>query len=366
MSSEVSAAPATTLLPKNNIVDVITYTASLSSAQTVVDPLLDALRGITSRKPTPDKLTAEDIQALHSLQKRLEYHLVHEEKMRTFDYPSLHLHIEERFKGSKRASALGLMTAGIVSVAIALGAASYSLPQQPGSDKVLIAVATMYALIYLGAAGLFLQAIHNLTSAARRGYIFLCISMILVTASTFLQPILGIMGLQQHPIAPTIIGAPFIISMLFYYYGCKIIAELSGVRGWLTSSALLCSGLLGALVVSVVLALLIVPYTANTLPPVYAAGAVTAQVVNGFLSFLSAALLYYATRHLTYSYVHAVKALLYAVLGAGVLNAYSAFYWLFFGEITPNSLLWVAIGILVVTANLHLYAGYAFNKMHHY
>lgn len=79
------------------LIDRITYLASLVSEPSGVDPMLDKLRVVTAKPTQP---SPEDIEALKSVQSQLEDYLVHREGLRSFTKESLHMNIERHFASS--------------------------------------------------------------------------------------------------------------------------------------------------------------------------------------------------------------------------------------------------------------------------
>lgn len=245
--TSVSQAPATKLLAKQNIVEVITYTASLSSDPTTVDSLLDTLRAITSNTTTSFSL--QEITALHELQQKLEDYLVHKEKLRSFTYDSLHFHITEHFTGTSRLKTLNWVTGGIILIATMLGVLAVLLNIKDSPDRsAYMGLSVLYAILYLGMAGLFKEAARELTPEARKAYTYIFVAMSATGIIMLLQPAVALTSLQFHPIAPTIITLPQIITFTILYIGVRKIAQLFNVQSRVLSTPFM---LLGALVVVV-------------------------------------------------------------------------------------------------------------------
>ena len=76
------------------VIDRISYLASLVSEPQTVDTTLDKLRIITSRSSQP---TTRDVQTLQSIQAELEDYLVHKERLRSFTKASLQANVSRHF-----------------------------------------------------------------------------------------------------------------------------------------------------------------------------------------------------------------------------------------------------------------------------
>lgn len=83
-------------LPQDtNLVEVVTYLASLASNPREIDPILDTLRIVTARmKGAPSD---EDARELRKVWQQLEDYLVTQEKVRAFTREDLQQRIQHRF-----------------------------------------------------------------------------------------------------------------------------------------------------------------------------------------------------------------------------------------------------------------------------
>lgn len=368
MTTKSNPAPITLQLPEERIIDTVVYTGQLSSDLKAVDSLLDTLRDITARQSTGKTLSSSDIAELHTLQQKLEYYLVHDEKLRAFDYDSLHLHIQNHIMYGTSMTKLKLVVFGIVMAALLVGMGTLALPLDlPQEVKGYLLQSAAYTTIFLGTAGLFLAAAKNLTAEARSAYRLICISTVIIGMTALLQPIATILELMDRPVMHTMVSAPFIVAYVALYAGVRTLGKLAGVSQRLTSIRFLLMILAAAIIVSAALPFLIPPYTDSTLltiPPVYA---VSNVVLNGIcVAILSVvvATLSRARRNLTYLYTKSFSALLWAVVSLLALNAYLIGYWLIIRSSSPNMWLNVtAIGI-ILNAVLFTRAAYKFHKIH--
>lgn len=81
-------------LDAKQLIDRIVYLASLVSEPRSVDTTLDELRVITA---SSSQLSPRDIDTLKSIKTRLEDHLLHKERLRSFTDESLHTIVERHF-----------------------------------------------------------------------------------------------------------------------------------------------------------------------------------------------------------------------------------------------------------------------------
>lgn len=78
----------------SQLIDRITYLASLVSDPRSVDTTLDKLRIITA---TSSRISSQEVKKLASVQAELENYLIHKERFRSFTKESLHANIERHF-----------------------------------------------------------------------------------------------------------------------------------------------------------------------------------------------------------------------------------------------------------------------------
>ena len=352
--------PTTRELPTDRLVDVIIYTASLSSNPSAIGPLLDTLRNITIHRDS-HSLTASDITTLHTLQQQLEAHLVTTEKIRAFDYESLHLHIQKRFTQS-RSIGLPLTLAGIVSLSLTLFGGALLLPL-PSTKLGLVALALMYTVLYVGAGWLFLNSTKELTPSARKAYRLIAAAIMIRGAFVLIQPMVGIIGIEKEPYAPLIIELPLIATYIVLFIGTKRVAVLAGAAKLLvsrrTTGIILACFAAGAVLLSTFLG----PLLGNSLPLPYAIGAVIAEGYSGILLGIIAYNLMKVEKMQTVLYSHATRALVIAI-AANVLNkVFFTTYYVIRGDLSSNPWLIGGFLLLLVVAVLYIRAGYLFNKI---
>lgn len=362
-----SPQPVTRELPAQYIVDVIGYTASLSSSVAAIDSFLDTLRRITASRDLSE-FSPEDIEKLHDLQQQLEAHLVTKEKIRAFDYELLHLHIKKRFLESKSYRRLPWTLACIVGTGLALGVAVLlaPLPSLSPITTAYAALTVLYAVLYVGAGWLFLSVAKELTASARTAYKFISLAIILRGVFVLLQPLMVLFGLDQHPFAPTAIDLPLIIAYIIFYLGAEKVLRLSNNSTALVARRTTAIILVTFIILATILTSIVSPWVENALPIGYTISATIAQGISTILLCIIAYHLAQARKGQSSLYSRATFALLIGVTVNALHKGFFTLYWMFGGGLSPN--IWLAIGlaILFVTAVLYVRAGYIFNKIHHY
>jgi len=221
------------------LIERTVYTASLATRAEEVDPLLDPLREITTRivdKAQP--VIPTDSETLHGVQRQLEQYLLTQEKIRLFTPDSLHLQIDLHMQGNnylrKSRLQLGIVlsTAFVVALSLAL-----LLPLQTPEQRGLVGGATVFSLVTVGAATLFLTALRAFQSELRRAFLVICAAVTLLGLSLLGQPIMEIFHLRHFPATSILYTTPILIAAVLFHIGDAMYARLMGVKNWWTTPA---------------------------------------------------------------------------------------------------------------------------------
>jgi len=365
MDGQTTQQPITEQFPNEQLVEVITYTASLVSNFQLIDPMLDTLRKVTARGT--GSLSEIDRTNLHSLQQQLEQILVNQEQFRTFSYETLHTHIQRHFSNAVKRTTrlLDRWIALIIATALGVAAISFILlgPAQH-TARSAISLSTLYLVMYAGTALLFASARKEVTSEVRQAYSYLAGALFCIAAVTPVQPLLGALA-PKSPLAPTIMVGTLGLACIPFYLGSRKLALLTEVRSRLTSYRFITLLTAGAIAVYVLIAFLTTPFRVGPLSTAYIISVATSHGLLLLNLLVSVTLLVKARSHVTFLYARSTNALVHAFMFNCATVVYFLVYW-YTGHNIASDNLYLDLGAvaLIFESVLYLRAGYAFKKTH--
>jgi hypothetical protein len=181
---ETSYAMATPPLTSNNIpdrdlVDSVTYLASLASDPKAIDPALDKLRMITARWSGDTALNAQDKQTLQGLIATLKDNLMHHDLLRSFSEDSLEAQLRDKLRAPVKAASKWGGFAGIVAACALLSAASILIPSSlPVASRGILAISVFQVFLTLAGSWFYLSSLRSFKPALRRAFIWLCLGAV--------------------------------------------------------------------------------------------------------------------------------------------------------------------------------------------
>lgn len=196
-------------LPQDtNLVEVVTYLASLASNPREIDPILDTLRIVTARmKGAPSD---EDARELRKVWQQLEDYLVTQEKVRAFTREDLQQRIQHRFHFGgylvKRAKKLllGLLLATPLCVLAIFIPQPAGLPADIAEHfSLLIAICLTITWLYVIAALLFALGLGSFQRNVKRAYAAICSGTVFMGLSVLQLPVIVSLGWLDSPFFET-------------------------------------------------------------------------------------------------------------------------------------------------------------------
>lgn len=221
--------------PQDNLIEKVSYTASLITDVRKVDPLLDVLRSITARAQSAGDLTKQDISKLTDLQTQLEEHLVKREKVRLFTPDSLKLQIQQHLQGENPYRRSKRLLQALIGAAIIIPLLTLLIPLDGTRQHILLVSTTAFSIVQLSAAWLFLSALKSFQTKVRQAFVILCTGLGLLGLSSLAQPMIEILGQHGNPYVSGAQVMPIVIAASLLYIGIYRYAILVGVRSRLIS-----------------------------------------------------------------------------------------------------------------------------------
>jgi hypothetical protein len=348
------------------LIDRITYTASLVTHPSDVDPYLDKMRAITSRTNfLPENMSFEEVTTLSELQRQLEVYLMQEEKLRFFTPDSLQAQIELHMSGGKGAKQSLLKVDGIFITSVIAAVIVSFLPILRANDRehIIFAGAVASALMNVGAAWLFVDTLPAFRAALRQAFQFFCIGMIVFGFGLLLEPYIAIWNLRNKSSLATLIVMPIVVvSVALMYVGIVQYARLAYVKGRLLSPKVV---LLLAALLAVVIVILPVLFS-HTFSKL---ATYLSVLLHGWLVVLTVAMIILLTKtihNVADLYKPPLRALLQAIIF--LVIAAVAFMGITAGSgphLTTTTTL-ILFALLFVTGGMLLRAGYKFNTISRY
>jgi hypothetical protein len=341
------------------LVNKVTYTASLITDVAAVDPMLDTLRRITARVDSPEHLSQHDRQELTTLQFNLEEHIVKREKVRYFTSESLQLQIQQHFQGENMYIHSRRQLQLLLGITILIALLTFFVPLSGARQHTLLASTTSFGLIQLSAAWLFFSALKSFQAEARKAYILICTGLILLGVCVLPQPLVELLGLHGNPYVSAAQVVPVFISSSLLYAGIYRYAKLVGVKSRFMSRRLWL-----AVAAGFTLFTFIAPHVPYN--PWFFYSITTAYGWLFVQSAASAALLFATLRSVPDIYKPPVRTFLQAGFVTLMATAYLYGVRFFVGPSLVGAI--ASIGYLLLSAMsiMLMRAGYTFNKVSRY
>ena len=176
------------------LIDRISYLASLVSEPKTVDITLDKLRIITSQTSQP---SAQDIQTLESIQAELEDYLINKERLRTFTKATLRANVERYFAAKNPQRDIQKAALGRIGLTVAASVAITGLLAALGLMHGQVVLAFLICALFVGLALLFqsikkdlvaqLHGSVNYLMAATIGTGIFALNFPVIAASSYLE-----------------------------------------------------------------------------------------------------------------------------------------------------------------------------------
>lgn len=343
--------------PNRSIIDKVVYTASLASNQSEIDTQLDTLRIITATSGGRE-LTAEQTTKLEELQTWLEEYLVKRERLRLFTHESLAVQIDQYMQGHVNNKSRGLLF-GVVGVSALLAFAAASLPLSGIPERVQAGGATAFSVITIGAAWLFLMALHAFQSSLRRAFRIICAGMILLGLSLLEQPIIEILELRD--VSSLLYPLPILLAATLFHIGNARYVRLAGVQSvWTKAWPVI--AVCGA--ASLITWFLPHPPATESELVFDLAAIIWACIL--VMPVTSAVILPMAARRLPDLYKMPIQRLAQAMIPIILVCVYQYVVRILAGPYMDGVVAYVMFGLIIIMSLGLLRAGYAFNKITRY
>jgi len=340
------------------LINRIVYTASLATRADEIDPLLDPLRVITAKTNTAAALLPTDKATLQAVQQKLENYLLTQEKVRLFTPESLRQQIASHEAGdSIRKSRLQLRIVIFISFVTALGLALF-LPLDTPEQRGLVGGATVFSLLTVGAASLFLTALPAFQSQLRRAFLFICAGATLLGLSLLGQPIMEIFSLRQYPATSILYTVPIFIAALLFHTGDALFARLVGVKSrWTTPLPIVVGG------VAMVLLSCLMPHDPTSESELVHDLVASLWGVMLLTPCVSAIVLTLAIPKLSDLYKRPISLLFQAMFPIIMVVTYQYVVRLFAGPYMQGIVAYVLFSFVTLMGLALIRAGYSFNKV---
>lgn len=219
------------------LIDSVSFLASLVSDPVVIGPRLDVLREITAKLQPGATLTPGQQQQLIDVRLSLTDHLLHHDKLRSFTPETL----AEALKRRTDAPAQGQTLRDFSRIGIAVCASYvialpvlilFAIPQ-----PLLVSAMFSFATLYIGIAWLFWSGLRDFSSQLKRAYRWICAGYATTGLAVCVTPLVvafpelseGVL-FRYGVIMPSILIANILI-----WLGVQTFAQTLGTRSWLAS-----------------------------------------------------------------------------------------------------------------------------------
>ncbi len=353
-----SPTPTPTLAGNANrdrqLVNRITYLASLVSVREAIDAKLDILREITATWKPDQAFGEAERQKLRNLEGDLRSYLINKDPLRAFTSESL----DERIRASEgkgRNRNLGKLF-----LVFGLALAMYLLIPLPLSIsrevRALVATPLFFTVLTAGTLWFYFSALRNFKPELRKVFAALAASIIVINIEFLQITLTQLMHLDRYPLFQfgTIPGLP-LIDVALMYWALLIYAKLLRINTR-PSKIILGAMLLGA----VALAVMPYPVSADLTPYIKVAAPIVWVATLWWI--LVAVMARKIMRTASAAYGKSVKWLgIYAVVIAlsylgGIVT------WSTSGVVVGEDLNLLSLVLLAVPQAILLYSGYSFKK----
>jgi len=347
--------------PASSLIERITYTASLATNPKAIDSILDSFRDVTVRIDPAKPLSSSDHAKLVKVQHELEKYLVQKETLRSFTAESLRLQIEQHLQGNVgKKSQARLSIVIVLAIVLALVAALVPHLDNP-EQRGLTGGATVFSLLTVGAAWLFLTALPAFQSSLRRAFVIICIAVALLGLCMLGQPIMEIYDLRRFPLTSVLYTLPILIAAILFHTGNIMYVRLIGVKSvWTTAKPLLIAFVLSA----VLTCLMPHPHTGE--PEFVHDLVATMWAWITLTPIASTMLLPKAIRKLPELYKPSIRLLLQSLFPILAVTSYQYVLRLFAAPTMQGPVAYVLFTLVTFMGLGLLRAGYEFNKVSQY
>lgn len=350
-------------------IDRVTYMASLASKADDVDPMLDTLRGITSKQAEgePLALQASERQALVKLEADLSDYLTTRDPLRSFTKESLKATVDKHFKFADPAFRARLHVIGQILVIFMLAVVAYAVgmfvgPSVIGPRYTAALTSALFLSTFSGGIGWLLwSARKNLAPTVQRAYGVLSLGLIfsaLVSAQYTVWavnpelttiPMFSYLGLVF----------PYVIVYITLYFGFYILTkQLPEIKPRITRPSIA-----GILALVIILVTVFVPHPTPVNNEFWYDVSLASFGLDVLFCAFGAALGIQVARAITKRYAKAIGTLSAAIIVNGIIGAGLGVLLFMFGEVGPNdSRATVISALFALSLLLQIAAGYLFKR----
>ena len=245
-----------TTLDSQQVVDRITYLASLASQRAAIDPRLETLREVTATWDKSRPFTSEQQSELKCLEDQLRNYLINEDPLRAFTAESLEERLNGRTAGTLNTATRNLIT--MLLLTFASGAIGFVLPFDLSlSTRALLIMPFLFVALHLGIIWFYVTAMRNFKADTKRVFAYFCVAAVVFAIGFSQYVIIELLNLAQYPLFKYAgILAFFGLAFLLMFLGLRTYAQLLGLKSRIISLPFS----LGLVALSMVI-LLFVPHT---------------------------------------------------------------------------------------------------------
>ncbi|HKU18838.1 MAG TPA: hypothetical protein VJP80_06220 [Candidatus Saccharimonadales bacterium] len=342
------------------LVDRIVYMGTLASERSVIDPLMDTLRLVTTRWHGNQPLEASDRTQLLELETRLKDYLTHRDPIRMFAAAELEARLRKQTDGSASANRYSVYFWLTILISTAVAAAVFAITASSSlslESRIVLPAPFFFLVLQFGSIWFYLSAVKRFNPAFRRAFVFVCAG-VLSMALLYIELIaVTLFKLDRFP-AFQYAGITGLVSLQFIwmYVGFRAYCRLLAAR-----SRFLSLKLLAALLVLAPVLAIIVPRK-QPVAALYFDISFACFVVLFVFVLFDAGLTRQIVRHVTPAYAKSMQWLYWyfasslpAVVGVCVLIAVR-------GTLKGNALNITEVALGILPQILLLYTGYLFKK----
>lgn len=219
------------------LIDTVSYVASLISRVEEVDSTLDTLRYITAKWDLGTQLSDQDRAALEALLVKLKVYLVNEDPLRSFTTESLETRIlANAAGGAPKPAALGKFM--LVSfICLLLAAGTILIPSSlPVKTRAFIAVPASIVIIAIVNSYFYVSAFRNFKASLKQSLLYLCLGTFLVAIQFVQYSSIPLLKIADQPLFRHG-GVPFptLLAFIFFYLGIQKYAQVLSIKKWYSS-----------------------------------------------------------------------------------------------------------------------------------
>lgn len=338
------------------LIDRITYLASLSSEDKVIDPMLDLLRHVTAKWNSVEPLEKSDRARLDALELELKDFLIKKDPLRSFTAEDLEDRLRLRETKQSKANSYGLAvvaSVGLASLVFLIPSSRLTLEY-----KALIAACAQMLISQLITVWFYLSNLNNFKKEFRKAFFYISLGILplgVLFGQIGLVEILGVGGAAPFRYA----GVSYFATAAFVimYLGLRKYASLLKIRTKVSSfkNILPVAGI-------VAIVMILIPHASHA-PHELFFDISLASIMVAFVFAGANAMLIHKIMHLVTSAYRKPLLILYIYMYAGIFGTFvagGAIYLL--GELSGSSLAIVILFAAIPQQLLLMYSGYQFEK----